>query len=111
MRLNDIAKLLVTSRLVGDGETEITGIGNDSRTIEAGHLFICLRGHKVDGHRFAREAAEAGAAAIVAERELESDVPQLIVRDSRLAMAVIANHFYHYPSRDVKLIGVTGTNG
>ncbi|WP_028611228.1 UDP-N-acetylmuramoyl-L-alanyl-D-glutamate--2,6-diaminopimelate ligase [Paenibacillus harenae] len=111
MRLKEVAKLLITSRLVGDGETELTGIGNDSRTIQAGQLFICLRGHRVDGHLFAQEAAAAGAAAIIAEREQEVNIPQLIVRDARLAMAVVANHFYGYPSQDVKLIGVTGTNG
>ncbi|WP_419872876.1 UDP-N-acetylmuramoyl-L-alanyl-D-glutamate--2,6-diaminopimelate ligase [Candidatus Pristimantibacillus sp. PTI5] len=111
MRLKDVAELLITARLIGDGETELTGIETDSRLITEGQLFICLRGHTVDGHLFAPQAAAAGAAALIAERELDLPVPQIIVRDCRLAMAVVANHFYRYPSDAVRLIGVTGTNG
>jgi len=111
MRLFELAELLVTARLKGDGNTEITGISADSRDTAEGHLFICLRGHKTDGHRYAPEAAAAGAAALLTERELDIGLPQLIVKDSRLAMAVIADHYYGYPSHSVKLIGVTGTNG
>lgn len=111
MRLKEVAELLITSRLVGDGETEWIGIETDSRSISAGLLFICLRGHTVDGHLFAPQAVEAGAAALVVERELNLPIPQLVVKDCRLAMAVIANHFYTYPSDQLKLIGITGTNG
>lgn len=111
MRLKEVAELLITSRLVGDGETELTGIGNDSREIAPGSLFICLKGHTVDGHDFAPQAVAGGAAALIVERELALGVPQLVVRDSRLAMAVVANHYYRYPSQTLKLIGVTGTNG
>ncbi|CAM4509067.1 UDP-N-acetylmuramoyl-L-alanyl-D-glutamate--2,6-diaminopimelate ligase [Paenibacillus endophyticus] len=111
MRLKDVAELLITSRLIGDGETELSGVETDSRSIAAGQLFICLRGHTVDGHAFAPQAAEAGAAALIVERELNLAIPQLVVKDCRLAMAIIANHFYGYPSNELKLIGVTGTNG
>lgn len=111
MRLKDVAELLITRRLIGDGETELTGIETDSRSISEGQLFICLRGHTVDGHLFAPQAAAAGAAAIIVERELDLPLPQIIVRDCRHAMAVIANLFYGYPSQSLKLIGVTGTNG
>lgn len=111
MRLKEVAELLVTARLMGNGETEWSGIESDSRAVSNGQLFICLRGHTVDGHLYAPEAVEAGAAAIVVERALDLSVPQIIVRDCRLAMAAIANHFYAYPSQTLKLIGVTGTNG
>jgi UDP-N-acetylmuramoyl-L-alanyl-D-glutamate--2,6-diaminopimelate ligase len=111
MRLKDVAELLATARLIGDGETEWNGIETDSRSITEGQLFICLRGHTVDGHLFAPQAAAAGAAALIAERQLDLPVPQIIVRDCRLAMAVIANYYYAYPSHALKLIGVTGTNG
>jgi UDP-N-acetylmuramoyl-L-alanyl-D-glutamate--2,6-diaminopimelate ligase len=111
MRLKEVAELLVTARLMGNGETEWSGIESDSRAVTGGQLFICLRGHTVDGHLYAPEAVEAGAAAIVVERALDLPVPQIIVRDCRLAMAAIANHFYAYPSQTLKLIGVTGTNG
>ncbi|WP_169083315.1 UDP-N-acetylmuramoyl-L-alanyl-D-glutamate--2,6-diaminopimelate ligase [Paenibacillus sp. PL91] len=111
MRLKDVTELLATARLIGDGETEWNGIETDSRCISEGQLFICLRGHTVDGHLFAPQAAAAGAAALIAERQLDLPVPQIIVRDCRLAMAVIANYYYAYPSHALKLIGVTGTNG
>ncbi len=111
MRLKEIAELLVTSRLAGNGETEIAGVSNDSRTVQPGELFICLRGHTSDSHRFAPQAAARGAAALIVERELPLPLPQLIVRDSRLAMAIVAGRFYGYPSHSLKLIGVTGTNG
>jgi UDP-N-acetylmuramoyl-L-alanyl-D-glutamate--2,6-diaminopimelate ligase len=111
MRLKDVAALLATARLIGDGETELSGIETDSRSISEGQLFICLRGHTVDGHLFAPQAAGAGAAALIVERQLNLPIPQIVVRDCRLAMAVIANHFYDYPSHTLQLIGVTGTNG
>ncbi|WP_141505825.1 UDP-N-acetylmuramoyl-L-alanyl-D-glutamate--2,6-diaminopimelate ligase [Paenibacillus luteus] len=111
MRLKEVAELLVTARLIGSGETQWNGIESDSRVVASGQLFICLRGHTVDGHLYAPEAVEAGAAAIVAERALDLPIPQIIVRDCRLAMAAIANHYYAYPSDTLKLIGVTGTNG
>lgn len=111
MRLKDVAELLITAQLIGDGETELTGIETDSRSISKGQLFVCLRGRTVDGHMFAPQATAAGAAALIVERQLDLPVPQILVKDCRLAMAVIANLYYEYPSHKIKLIGVTGTNG
>jgi len=111
MRLRDLTDLLITARLVGDGETKFSGIEKDSRLVKPGQLFLCVPGLTVDGHAYAEEAVRKGAAAIVTERLLELDVPQLIVKDSRLATAIIADHVYAHPSERIKLIGVTGTNG
>lgn len=111
MRLRDLTDLLITARLVGDGETEFSGIEKDSRLVLPGQLFLCVPGLTVDGHAYAEEAVCKGAAAIVTERLLELDVPQLIVKDSRLATAIIADYVYAHPSEHIKLIGVTGTNG
>ncbi|MFD1955197.1 UDP-N-acetylmuramoyl-L-alanyl-D-glutamate--2,6-diaminopimelate ligase [Paenibacillus thailandensis] len=111
MQLGELSKLLITAKLYGDDKTSVTGVEVDSRKVKEGDLFICLPGHTVDGHDYAPQALERGAAAIVAERKLDLDVPQLIVASSRLAMAVIADHYYGHPSRHMKLIGVTGTNG
>ncbi|RJX41136.1 UDP-N-acetylmuramoyl-L-alanyl-D-glutamate--2,6-diaminopimelate ligase [Paenibacillus pinisoli] len=111
MRLRDLTDLLITARLVGDGETKFSGIEKDSRLVKPGQLFLCVPGLTVDGHAYAEEAVRKGAAAIVTERLLEFDVPQLIVKDSRLATAIIADHVYAHPSERIKLIGVTGTNG
>lgn len=90
---------------------EITGITADSRKVKPGDLFICLRGFTVDGHAFAAKAVEQGAVAVLADCELE--VPATVVRvpDTRRAMAMIADLFYGSPTRELKVIGVTGTNG
>jgi UDP-N-acetylmuramoyl-L-alanyl-D-glutamate--2,6-diaminopimelate ligase len=111
MRLRELTELIVTARLIGDGDTEFTGITRDSRLIAEGDLFICIPGHKADGHSYAEAAVHCGAAALVAERPLPLDIPQLIVKDARGAAAVIASHINGYPSNSVRLIGVTGTNG
>ncbi len=91
----------------------IQNISFDSRTVRLGDLFVCLTGHLEDGHRYADDAIRRGAAAILAERELEvpSAVPVIVVPDTRAALATIAARYYDHPSRKLKLIGVTGTNG
>ncbi|MNH72128.1 UDP-N-acetylmuramoyl-L-alanyl-D-glutamate--L-lysine ligase [compost metagenome] len=112
MFLKQLAAYLATSSIHGDGEVAITGVQIDSRKVTSGDLFICLPGHTVDGHDFARQAAEKGAAALVVQHVLENvDLPQLKVKDSRLAMAVLGNAFYEEPSSRLRVIGVTGTNG
>ena len=111
MRLRDLTELLLTARLVGDGMTEFTGIEQDSRKVLPGQLFLCVPGLTVDGHDFAGDAVKRGASAVVCERLLPLDVPQLIVKDSKLAAAIIADCVYGHPSERLKVIGVTGTNG
>ncbi|XEC96866.1 UDP-N-acetylmuramoyl-L-alanyl-D-glutamate--2,6-diaminopimelate ligase [Paenibacillus tarimensis] len=111
MQLNELTPLLITARLEGDGTVEITGIQTDSRRTVPGDLFICLPGHTTDGHNYANEALNKGAAALVVERRLDVAAPQIIVKDCRLAMAVFADHFFGRPSRELRVIGVTGTNG
>ncbi len=111
MKLDELAAYLLTSRVHGDGSLSINGIEIDSRKAAPGNLFICLPGHTVDGHDYAAQAVERGAAALVAERLLPLAVPQLIVKDSRHAMAVLADAYYGQPSQQLRLIGVTGTNG
>ncbi|MFE5319872.1 UDP-N-acetylmuramoyl-L-alanyl-D-glutamate--2,6-diaminopimelate ligase [Paenibacillus sp. NPDC056579] len=111
MQLKELASQLAVSRILGDAETEFTGIQTDSRKVRPGDLFLCIPGLVTDGHQFAAKAVELGAAALVVEHDVDVNVPKLLVKDSRYAMAVIANYFYGYPSREMKLIGVTGTNG
>ncbi|WP_028549280.1 UDP-N-acetylmuramoyl-L-alanyl-D-glutamate--2,6-diaminopimelate ligase [Paenibacillus sp. UNC451MF] len=111
MQLKELASQLTLSRILGDGETVFTGIQTDSRKVQPGDLFLCISGLVTDGHHYAAKAVEMGAAALVVEHDVDVDIPKLVVKDSRYAMAVIANHFYNYPSREMKVIGVTGTNG
>jgi UDP-N-acetylmuramoyl-L-alanyl-D-glutamate--2,6-diaminopimelate ligase len=111
MQLQQLASLVSTGRIVGDGKTQIGGIQIDSRKVVQGDLFICLQGHTVDGHTFAPRAVASGASALVVDHALELDVPQIIVKDTRLAMAIFADYYFGRPSHKLKLIGITGTNG
>ena len=90
---------------------EINTIEMDSRMVNQGNLFVCINGFTVDGHEFAQQAVERGAVAIVAEREVEASVPIIIVPDTSRVLAMIATKFYHDPTSQFPLIGVTGTNG
>ena len=74
-------------------------------------MFFCVPGEKVDGHEFGAAAAAAGAAALVVERELEVDVPQVVVADARAAMAPLAARFFGDPTAELRVAGITGTNG
>jgi UDP-N-acetylmuramoyl-L-alanyl-D-glutamate--2,6-diaminopimelate ligase len=91
----------------------VTGIAYDSRTIEPGQVFVALRGQHADGTSFARQAIERGAAAVVSEQAAPDGVhvPWAIVDEARLALAVLAAAFYRNPSREMRVIGITGTNG
>lgn len=111
MQIEQLASLLLGAIIEGDPSVDVTGVQTDSREVQAGDLFICLPGYTQDGHEYAAQAVERGAKALVVERRLPVSVPQLIVKDSRYAMAVLANHFYDYPSHEMKVIGITGTNG
>src|SRR5205085_1195740 len=83
----------------------------DTRAVAPGALFFCVRGANVDGHDLAPQAVEAGAAALVVEHPVEAAVPQLVVVDSRAAMAVAADVFFGHPTHELDVVGVTGTNG
>jgi UDP-N-acetylmuramoyl-L-alanyl-D-glutamate--2,6-diaminopimelate ligase len=113
MQLQELASVLLISRIHGDAAASITGIQTDSRKVQPGDLFICVPGLVTDGHEYADKAIQLGAAALVTERKLNliDDVPQLIVKDARYAMAALSSHFYGYPSKEMKIIGITGTNG
>lgn len=89
----------------------VTAIAYDSRKVVPGSLFICLTGATVDGHDYALAAVEAGAVAIIAEKELPLSIPVMLVTNSRRAMQAIVPYFYDYPASKMKMIGVTGTNG
>ena len=91
-------------------DCEISGVTADSRQIEKGNLFICIKGGKFDGHDHAVEALAAGAAAVVVQRDLGLE-NQVIVPDSRYAYGAICGNWYGNPAQKLTLIGVTGTNG
>jgi UDP-N-acetylmuramoyl-L-alanyl-D-glutamate--2,6-diaminopimelate ligase len=111
MKLHTLLKFLHPLIPYSGENPEITAIHNDNRLVEPGSLFICIKGHTVDGHDFAQSAVEKGAVAVLAERDLPLDVPVIIVKDTIRAMAVLADAFYGQPSHKLHLIGITGTNG
>ncbi|MBR4071357.1 MAG: UDP-N-acetylmuramoyl-L-alanyl-D-glutamate--2,6-diaminopimelate ligase [Clostridia bacterium] len=88
----------------------VKSISNDSRTVAFGGLFICVKGSKRDGHEFAEEAIRRGAVAVVTERYIKG-VPCIVVKNTRVADSVIWDNFYGNPSRKMRMIAVTGTNG
>lgn len=92
-------------------QAEITAVDYDSRKVGRGSLFCCLAGEKTDGHNFAAMAVEKGASALICQRPLPLNVPQLIVPDGREAMARAAACFYGHPERELTMLAVTGTNG
>jgi UDP-N-acetylmuramoyl-L-alanyl-D-glutamate--2,6-diaminopimelate ligase len=99
------------ARVVGDAEVEVADLAYDSRKAGPGTLFFCVVGEKSDGHEFAAQVVEAGASALVVERELEVAVPQVVVPSARAAMAPFAAAFHGDPTAELKVVGVTGTNG
>lgn len=102
---------LVDGRVVGDGTVTVRDVTHDSRQAGPGTLFVAIPGANHDGHDFAPAAVAAGASAVMVERELEVAVPQLVVGSTRRTMAPVAAEVYGHPSRRLRLVGVTGTNG
>ncbi|MBR4434552.1 MAG: UDP-N-acetylmuramoyl-L-alanyl-D-glutamate--2,6-diaminopimelate ligase [Clostridia bacterium] len=100
----------VEHRFIGD-DADIVSIEYDSRKVKSGSLFCCINGTFQDGHRYAENAVSSGAVALLVERELPLPVPQIIVENSRIAMAEIAANFYSHPLKGIPVIGITGTNG
>ena len=111
MRLGELVTGLDGARVGGDSAVEIADLAYDSRKVRPGTLFFCVPGERVDGHVFARGAVEAGAVALMVERELDLAVTQVVVPDARAAMAPLAARFFGDPSKELRIVGVTGTNG
>jgi UDP-N-acetylmuramoyl-L-alanyl-D-glutamate--2,6-diaminopimelate ligase len=95
----------------GCEQVEITELAYDSRSVRAGTLFFCVPGQERDGHEFAAAAVASGAAALVVERSLGLGAPELLVDSARAAMGALAARFFGDPSSELRVIGVTGTNG
>ena len=110
MKLKDLLVGLEYTCSDGVG-VPITDLVYDSRKISPGCVFVCLRGSSADGHAFAAQAAEKGAAAIVAEEPVEADAPVVMVKDTRYALAVMSAAYFGHPAQRMKTIGVTGTKG
>ena len=114
MKLSELLKHVDVLNLIGDAEVEITGVNIDSRRIENGHLFVAIPGTQTDGHRFINKAIEQGAVAVLCESlptKRTEGVTYIAVESTEDCVGEVATQFYGDPSRRLKLVGVTGTNG
>jgi UDP-N-acetylmuramoyl-L-alanyl-D-glutamate--2,6-diaminopimelate ligase len=111
VNLDDLTRVLAASETGANGAIEIADLAYDTGRVGPGAVFFCVPGARADGHDFAGRAVAAGAIALVVERPLELDVPQLLVDDARASMAVAADAFFGEPTRALEVAGVTGTNG
>ena len=114
MRMDLLLEEVDIVHRVGDvASVQVTSVELDSRNVLAGSLFCCLPGTTTDGHDFAADAVSRGAVALISERPVDQDVPQVIVRpgEARTAMAHIAAALEGHPATALTVVGVTGTNG
>ena len=114
MRLKELLKNVEVLSILGDAEVDIKGVNIDSRRIEAGHLFVAVPGTVTDGHKFIPKAIGQGAVAVLCENlpdDREPGVTYVTVASTEACVGEVATQFYGDPSRKLKLVGVTGTNG
>ncbi|MBL1411286.1 UDP-N-acetylmuramoyl-L-alanyl-D-glutamate--2,6-diaminopimelate ligase [Sphingobacterium faecale] len=114
MMLKELLHAVPVIQVEGSLEVEITSVCFDSREVKAGSLFVAVQGVHTDGHLFIEKVAALGAAAVVVEelpKDMLDTVTYLLVNDSAYVLGLIAGNFYSNPSKDLKLVGVTGTNG
>ena len=111
MKLKDLLQGIEVLENHADPGLNIESVAYDSRKVENGGLFVAVSGFATDGNRFIPMAMEKGAAAVVTAKKPEQDVPYILVRSDRLALAQIGANFFGHPVESMTLIGVTGTNG
>lgn len=113
MKLADLLKKLKYTCVKGTADVDITTVAYDSRRVERGSLFICIKGAVADGHRFAEAAVNKGASALVVEDDVTvpENVTVIRVEDSRYALACISAEYFGNPADKLKVIGITGTKG
>lgn len=113
MYAEELVSALPVKKVIGTLPNKIMDVAVDSRNVQKHTMFICIEGYTVDGHDYAQQAVDSGATIIVAHRELalEGNAAQIIVKDTQRALGLIAAKFFDYPSTDLTMIGVTGTNG
>lgn len=114
MKLFELLKGVSVIEHIGGSDVEISSVQFDSRKIETGSLFVAQSGTQVDGHHFIESSIAAGAVAVICERKpetIQTDVTYVVVENSSIALGLIASNLYGKPTQELKLIGITGTNG
>ena len=110
MNLENLIKNL-EAKVIGETNLDILDITYNSKKVKKGSLFVCLCGENSDGHDFAKDAERNGAAAILCEKQVQVNIPQIIVSSTRKALSKVFSCFYDNPQNKLKIIGLTGTNG
>lgn len=114
MKLYELLKDMKYELISGNVDIDVANISYDSRKVIEGSMFVCIKGANVDGHDYIKEAIKKGALAIVIDEELElksRNITLIKVENSKIALASLASSFYNKPSKEINLVGVTGTNG
>lgn len=112
MKLTELLADVDVKKIIGAEQLNITGIAFNSMEVRPGNIFVCISGFKTDGHKYAPDAIERGAIAIIAERDMSDlGVTCIVCDNTRAALAAVAATFYGHPERRFRLIGITGTNG
>lgn len=116
MLFSNLISPLLEKSVKGSGDPEITAIAYDSRKVIPGAAFVCIQGDNFDGHQFIDDAVKNGAVVIIADNRqafesISPEISAVLVPDTRTALPILANRFFDYPSRKLKLVGVTGTKG
>ena len=113
MKLSKLLERLEYEVVQGGVETEVTTLANDSRKVESGSVFVCISGAVFDGHQYVSDVAKKGAAAIIAERDIEvpKGVTVIKAENTRYALALMSAAYFGYPAEKLKVIGITGTKG
>lgn len=111
MKLSKLLEDVEIIEIVGNTEKEINEIIIDSKLVVKNSLFVCLSGEKFDGHDYVGQAERYGASAVVVERKVQTNLTQIIVKNSRQVLPLLCSAFYENCDKKLKLIGITGTNG
>ncbi len=113
MQLGELLNNIKALEVAGNKQIEIKGITHNSKSVKPGYLFVAIKGFQTDGHKYIKDALEAGASAIVVQdrTSVPAGTAGILVEDTREALGLLASAFYNFPSKKMRLVGVTGTNG
>ncbi len=106
-----LKELLKDIEYIGNADIEIASIECDSRNVKEGSVFVCIKGYETDGHIYAKDCENKGASVIIVEDDVDVSCPVIKVKNTRQTLAVICSRFHGEPSKEFKLVGITGTNG
>ena len=106
-----LKELLGNIKYEGNADIDISFVESDSRKVSKGCAFVCIKGYETDGHTYAEECAKKGASVIIAQKQVDVPCPVVVVEDTRKTLAVLCANIYNNPSKEFKLVGITGTNG